>query len=292
MSNENLSKNIKEDLPKITKIEKCGIIMPISAIDGCTESHWEDVKMILCQSIQEIGFEPSLVSSSDDVGIIQKNIIQNLYDNSIVVCDVSGKNPNVMFELGIRLAFDKATIIVKDDKTTYSFDTSPIEHITYPRDLRFPKILEFKKELADKIKGTVSKSKTDPNYSTFLKHFGKFMVAKLETTEVSKEEYIINEIKDLRFIFQKYMNRDMNYRIGRTEENDSKHTACETALLNILHTTLKKYGPKIRHMPIANVVNLISEEIQMQNIEELKCYDQDNELCSKKIRDLLLSIIK
>jgi hypothetical protein len=53
---------------------------------------------------------------------------------------VSGKNPNVMFELGIRLAFDKATIIIKDDKTDYSFDTSVIQHIPYPRDLRHNQI--------------------------------------------------------------------------------------------------------------------------------------------------------
>jgi hypothetical protein len=33
------------------------------------------------------------------------------------LCDVSGKNANVMFELGLRLAFDNPTIIIKDDKT-------------------------------------------------------------------------------------------------------------------------------------------------------------------------------
>ena len=81
----------------------------------------------------------------------EKEIIQNLYENPGLVCDVSGKNPNVMFELGLRLAFDKPTIIVKDNKTSYSFDTSAIEHLEYPRDLRFSKIVEFKKTL----RGTV-----------------------------------------------------------------------------------------------------------------------------------------
>ena len=115
----------------------CGVVMPISEIDGCSESHWADVRGIIDQAVEQAGFVPNLVSEADDVGIIHKRIIQNLYDNPIVVCDVSGKNPNVMFELGIRLAFDKPTIIIKDDKTSYSFDTSSIEHIEYPRDLRF-----------------------------------------------------------------------------------------------------------------------------------------------------------
>ncbi len=181
----------------------CGLVMPISSIDGCNEQHWSDVKAILTESVEGAGFKANLVSYADDVGIIQKRIIQNLYENPIVVCDVSGKNPNVMFELGMRLAFDKPTIIIKDDKTSYSFDTSPIEHLEYPRDLRFTKIVEFKEALKDKLTATLKKSEEDPNYTTFLKHFGTFTVAKLDTKEVSKEDFIIEELKDLKKTMQR-----------------------------------------------------------------------------------------
>ena len=175
----------------------CGIIMPISAIDGCDESHWREVKDILHEAIGFVGFEANLVSDADDSGIIHKTIIQNLYDNPVVICDVSGKNPNVMFELGLRLAFDKPTIIIKDDRTTYSFDTAPIEHIEYPRDLRFSRIVEFKKKLSEKIKTTYDKSMSDKNYSSFLKSFGEFKVAKIDEKEMSGQEYLLDEVRDL-----------------------------------------------------------------------------------------------
>ncbi|HCH1474617.1 TPA: hypothetical protein NKQ81_004667 [Vibrio parahaemolyticus] len=176
----------------------CGIVMPISSIDGCGESHWKDVYGILEEAIQDAGYKANMVSDSDDVGVIQKRIIQNLYENPIVVCDVSGKNPNVMFELGMRLAFDKPTIIVKDDETAYSFDTSSIEHIEYPRDLRFTDIVRFKAKLSEKIKNTIEKSTSDPSYTTFLKHFGEFKVAKIETKEVTGQELILDEIRNLK----------------------------------------------------------------------------------------------
>lgn len=176
----------------------CGIVMPISTLDGCSEGHWGDVLEIITEAIDEAGFEGNLVSNADDVGIIQKRIIQNLYENQIVVCDVSGKNPNVMFELGMRLAFDKPTIIIKDDKTSYSFDTSPIEHIEYPRDLRFSRIVDFKIKLTEKIIATFEKSTTDPSYTTFLKHFGEFKVAKIDKKEVSGQEFILEELKNIR----------------------------------------------------------------------------------------------
>ncbi len=183
---------------KVRKKPVCGIVMPISALDGCSAEHWDEVQEILCDAITAAGFTPSMVSEADDVGIIQKRIIQNLYDNPIAVCDVSGKNPNVMFELGMRLAFDKPTIIVKDDKTDYSFDTAPIEHVGYPRDLRFKQIVAFKESLAAKLKGTHAKAGKDPDYTTFLKHFGSFTVAKLDTKEVSPNEFILDELKSLR----------------------------------------------------------------------------------------------
>lgn len=183
---------------KIEERLRCGVVMPISALDSYDESHWSDVRAILFEAIEEAGFEPNLVSDADDIGIIQKRIIQNLYENPIVVCDVSGKNPNVMFELGLRLAFDKPTIIIKDTITAYSFDTSPIEHLVYPKDLRFSQIVEFKAQLIDKIHGTHKRATKDPEYTTFLKHFGDFTVAKIDTKEIPTSEFIIEELQNLR----------------------------------------------------------------------------------------------
>jgi hypothetical protein len=181
----------------------CGIVMPISTIEGCTQEHWSEVLEIISHGVLAAGFDPNLVSNAEDVGIIQKRIIQNLYDNPVVVCDVSAKNPNVMFELGMRLAFDKPTIIVKDDKTSYSFDTSPIEHLEYPRDLRFAKIVEFKSKLAEKIKATHDRSSRDDGFTTFLKHFGEFKVAKLEKKEVSGQEFILEELRNMRAVMSR-----------------------------------------------------------------------------------------
>lgn len=198
MPNQKNSTNGTSEQPtSISEKPKCGIIMPISAIDGLLPSHWEDVKSILREAIESAGFEADLVSETEESAIIQKTIVQNLYNNPIVVCDVSGKNPNVMFELGIRLTFDKPTVVVKDDQTDYSFDMSPIEHLGYPRDLRFNQIVQFQEKLASKVKATYDLALKDPNYSTFLKHFGQFIVPKLDQKELSPDQFIIKRLEDL-----------------------------------------------------------------------------------------------
>lgn len=205
----------------------CGIVMPISGIDGCNESHWADVLDIISEAVESASFTPNLVSNADEVGIIHKRIIQNLYENPIVVCDVSGKNPNVMFELGMRLAFDKPTIIIKDDATSYSFDTSAIEHLEYPRDLRFSKIIDFKEKLSQKIHATYEKSTSDKDFTTFLKHFGEFTVAKIDKKEISGQEFIIEELKQLRYSMRS-LERSTRYEYRN--DDDSEPTTQKTTV--------------------------------------------------------------
>ncbi len=177
-----------------------GLVMPIAPIDGCSAEHWIDVKRIIHESVSSIpeyNCDPKLVSEGNSVGLIHRRIVEGLYTSDIIICDVSCKNPNVMFELGMRLAFDKPTVIIKDDQTDYSFDTGVIEHLQYPRDLRYKDIVEFKERLAEKVKATYEDSNSDPNHSPFLKSFGTFKVAYLKEDTVTADQYIINALQEI-----------------------------------------------------------------------------------------------
>lgn len=195
------NKNTKSELEnyKSQKSEKCGIIMPIAEHPDYQSGHWKDVLEILTEAISMTGFEPRLVSDDVAIGLIHDRIVTNLYNDEIVVCDVSSKNPNVMFELGLRLAFDKPTIIVKDEKTGYSFDTGVIEHISYPSSLRFSEIVDFKEDLVKRINATYEKSKKEENYSPFLKSFGKTVIpTSLEKTEIPESKFIMEQLSIIR----------------------------------------------------------------------------------------------
>ena len=237
--------------------EICGLVMPFSKTDGCEPSHWTDVRQILEEAIEEAGFTPNLVSDADEVGIIQNWIIQNLYENPVVVCDVSGKNPNVMFELGLRVAFDKPTIIVKEDQTTYTFDTSPIEHISYPRDLRFSQIVEFKERLAEKIQATHKRSLADPNYTTFLKHFGEFTVAKLDKKEVSSQAYILEQLQNLSIGMQRLLTSPVTSKapskLSNTRFQDGDLNVC---MLSITDSETTRIAEELKLLPSVKNVNI------------------------------------
>ncbi|OLN21867.1 hypothetical protein BTO30_12680 [Domibacillus antri] len=199
-STEEVTINTHED------IKHCGIIMPIAQMGEYSSDHWKEVKNILVEATHQVNgykFRTEIVSNSDgEIDVIHKRIIQNIYNADIVICDISGKNPNVLFELGMRLAFDKPTIIIKDDATDFMFDTGVIEHLSYPKDLRFQKIVDFKKELALRIKRTYERSIQDSSFSTFLGNFGEFKVPNLKQTQVSDvEQIILEELSNIRTEF-------------------------------------------------------------------------------------------
>ncbi|MFA6921651.1 MAG: hypothetical protein WC216_07380 [Gallionella sp.] len=111
----------------------------------------------------------------------------------------------------MRLAFDKPTVIIKDDKTDYAFDTGIIEHVPYPRDLRFSRIVTFKTSLAEKVLATYRAAINDPTHSTFLKNFGKFQVANLEESIIPADKLVIEMLTDLQLEvsrLRRFMPRD------------------------------------------------------------------------------------
>lgn len=269
---------------------KCGVVMPISAIDGCSEGHWGEVLAIVCDAVDSAGFTGSLVSGADDVGIIQERIIKNLYSNPIVVCDVSGKNPNVMFELGMRLAFDKPTIIIKDDKTSYSFDTSPIEHLEYPRDLRFLKIVEFKKKLSEKIKATFERSQSDQNYTTFLKHFGEFKVAKIDQKEIPGFDFLVNELEQIKGAFRRLENRTFPRNSGDIlEPKDNSRKTMIMGLDNRLND--EQVDALINSLHSNSEVNNCSVH-KTSNNEQLLRVDYSSDDAKKKLISIVHGHIK
>ncbi len=207
----------------------CGLVMPISSIDGCGADHWLEVREIVEESIgqvQEYAIRTAMVSEADNSPLIHKRIVQSLYSRDIVICDLSAKNPNVMLELGMRLAFDKPAILIIDDRTDFSFDASPIEHLRYPRDLRFSRIVDFKDTLAGKVQTTLQESQK-PGYSSFLSSFGPIKVAEIGEEKISGAEALLAKLDE---ISQQISSARFD-RIGGTEAKNPLHESISQSLL-------------------------------------------------------------
>ncbi len=168
--------------------------MPISSFGDYTAQHWAEVKDILERAIDGASMQPRPVWHSSDTDIIQGRIVRNLYECPMVVCDISGLNPNVMFELGMRLTFRKPVIVVSDTGTRLPFDTGVIDTLMYPADLHFSSIEKFISDLSGRIMD-LSAAAQSGAYKPYLDTFGAFQVVDPPSDHVSFSTHIADQLE-------------------------------------------------------------------------------------------------
>lgn len=126
---------------------KCFVVMPVSTPEMWVEKyndrhHFKHVlDHLFTPALKSINYEviPPTAAGSD---LIHAEIIKNLEECDLVLCDISTLNPNVFFELGIRTSLDRPVVLVRDDLTPQiPFDTASINTYTYDSSLQ-PWVLE------------------------------------------------------------------------------------------------------------------------------------------------------
>lgn len=106
---------------------KAFVVMPFSEKTGkYAEGFYKEVlKNLITPAGVAAGFNVE-TARKDGSDIIHATIINDLLDADLVIADLSDHNPNVLFELGVRLAFDKPTALIRAEGTGPIFD---VDHL-------------------------------------------------------------------------------------------------------------------------------------------------------------------
>lgn len=139
--------------------KKCFVMMPISDADGYEKGHFTRVyEHLIKPAVIEAGFEPVRGDDTSKANFIVIDILQQILECDMAICDLSSRNPNVFYELGIRQAFNFKTVLIKDNKTAMPFDISGIRTLPYNENLR---IDEVKKAIPDMAKCILETNESD-----------------------------------------------------------------------------------------------------------------------------------
>ncbi len=144
--------------------KKCFVVMPISDVPPYETGHFKRVYDYLFKpACTEAGFEPFRADDEMKTNHIIIDILKRVIESDMVLCDISSRNPNVFYELGIRQAFNLPVTIVRDNKTPRVFDIQGLRDIEYDINLRVDTISPKKDEIKETLKNTYNKSETDVN---------------------------------------------------------------------------------------------------------------------------------
>jgi hypothetical protein len=194
-----------------TKISSdCFIIMPITDVDGYPAGHFSHVfDDIISPACVAAGYKPLRADQVKETNLIHLDILNKLIDTPIAVCDLSTRNPNVMFELGLRQAFDKPVVLIQEKGTPRIFDISPLRYLEYSRDMKYHEVLQTQKELQESITATVTAGSATGNVNSIVKLLALQRSAAIPDIEHNKESIAFDvlqaELKDMRKMFEMVM---------------------------------------------------------------------------------------
>lgn len=146
------------------KLTECFVLMPISDTDGYEKSHFSRVYTHIIQPACSLAGLKAV--RADDVfktNYIIVDILRRIIESEIVICDLSARNPNVLYELGIRQAFNKPVVLIKDTKTERIFDIQGLRYTEYDYALRVDLVQKNIEEIAKNVKDTMSPKPGDIN---------------------------------------------------------------------------------------------------------------------------------
>lgn len=181
------------------KQKTCFVIMPISDVDGYEKGHFSRVYDYLIKpACEAAGYKVERADDTAKTNMIIVDILQKAVKYDMAICDISARNANVFYELGFRQAFNKKTVLIKDNKTDMPFDISSIRTLSYNSNLRIDEVNNSVQEIQKAILETEKADSKDVNSLLKLLSIEKAEI--LETNKVSPDTaMILNAINELRY---------------------------------------------------------------------------------------------
>ena len=137
----------------------CFVIMPIGELTTYPQNHFRHIyEDLFSPAIEEVGFMPKRADDYKSSSLIHVNVVREIIEAPMAICDLSTRNPNVLFELGIRQAFDLPVVLVQEVNTPRIFDISVINTIDYRKELIYREVLEDRIKIRNAIEATKDKN--------------------------------------------------------------------------------------------------------------------------------------
>ena len=131
----------------------CFIISPLGPPDTEIRMHSDFMLELVTPVLEKFDYQVVRADKISSVTVITTDIIQLLVDADLVIADITGRNPNVLYELGVRHSTGKPFIQVAREGESLPFDIAGIR--TIYADLASPRTARAFVETISKFIGQI-----------------------------------------------------------------------------------------------------------------------------------------
>ncbi len=147
------------------------VIMPFSEkTERYSKGFFDEVLTnLITPAAVEAGFKVE-TAKRDGSDVIQSTIVNDLLNADLVIADLTDHNPNVLFELGLRMAFEKPIALIRAQGTSAIFDVDNMLRVRdYDPSLWKSTLDTDIPKLMDHIKAAWDHRDSDVTYMSLLK---------------------------------------------------------------------------------------------------------------------------
>lgn len=215
--------------------QECFVIMPISDHDGYEKGHfrrvYEDIIIPACDKSEYKAVRADEVEQTD---IIHLSILKKIIEAPMAICDLSTRNPNVLFELGLRQAFDKPVVLIQEKGTERIFDVSILRAYDYCKELRYNEVLKDQDAIAKMLKGTEKGFVTGEGFNSVIKLLGLARGAQIQTIDDPNEQLkmqlfqlssqvqdVSNELRNIKHSNKGLLNLESNENLVKSSNDEN-----------------------------------------------------------------------
>ena len=99
-------KSARKEIGDCSSRERCFVVTPISSEGGPIRRHIDGViKAAIKPVLEADGYQVIAAHTMSESGTIDKQIFKELYEDKLVIANLTQNNPNVMYELAARHCF-------------------------------------------------------------------------------------------------------------------------------------------------------------------------------------------
>jgi len=176
--------------------KKCFVIMPFSKAYSLTKEQWtETFEHKIKPAVEESGFGYKCERYELRRANITKAILEELKSAHLVIADLTSKNPNVLWELGVRHTLSKRTIFIAQDKKFLPSDLKDYPIILYKYKQTPAEVDKFKREIKDKLEDIeADPEKPDSPVADFLGNKNIDILAYEKAANLRKLDALLSEL--------------------------------------------------------------------------------------------------
>ena len=173
--------------------KNCFIITPIGSDNSETRRKTDGIiKAVLEPVLSDLSFNCIVAHQITESGSITRQVIKHLLEDELVVANLTGLNPNVMYELAVRHAKRSPVVVIAESGPILPFDIATERVIFYENDMAG--VEELKPRLKKLILNSIDKEEPDnPIYRVIT---DQTVLKNIEAPD-SINEYLLNRMDDL-----------------------------------------------------------------------------------------------